>query len=137
MALNTILYNVGRNAALDAGGITALLANGKIQIRTGTQPAAEGALTGTLLSTMAFGATALGAAASGVATANAITSDPNAVATGTAGYVALLKSDNATVVATGSVGTSAANLVLATLSINAGNVVSCSALTLTIPAQGA
>jgi hypothetical protein len=137
MALNTLLYNVARNAALDAGGITALLANGKIQIRTGSQPAAEGALTGTLLATLTFGATALGAAASGVATANAITSESNAPATGTAGYVALLKSDNATVVATGSVGTSGANLNLSTLTINATNIVSCSSLTLTIPAQGA
>lgn len=137
MAVNTILYNVARNAALDAGGITALLAGGKIQIRTGAQPAAEGALTGTLLSTLTFGTPALGAAAAGVATANAITSDADAAATGTAGYVALLKSDNATVVATGSVGLSAANLVLATLTINQHNIVSISSLTLTIPAQGA
>jgi hypothetical protein len=137
MAVNTLLYVVSRNAALDAVGITSLLSAGKMQIRTGTQPAADAALTGTVLATLTFGAPALGAAASGVATANAITSDSNAAATGTAGYVAFLKSDNTTVVATGSVGTSAANLVLATLTINAGNVVSCSSLTLTIPAQGA
>lgn len=137
MALNTIFYNVARNAALDAGGISALLNNGKIQIRTGAQPAAEGALTGTLLATLTFGATAFGAAASGVATANAITSESNAPATGTAGYCALLKSDNTTVVMTGSVGTATANLILSTLTINAGNVVSCSSLTITIPAQGA
>ena len=137
MAVNTLLYIVARNAALDAGGITALLASGKIQIRSGVQPAADAALTGVLLSTLTFGATALGAAATGTATANAITSDPSAVATGTAGYVALLKTDNTTVVLTGSVGTAAANLILSTLSIAAGNVVSCSALTLGIPAQGA
>jgi hypothetical protein len=136
MALNTLLYNVARNAALDAGGITALLALGKIQIRTGAQPAAEAALTGTVVATMTFGATALGAAASGTATANAITSDTNATG-GTAGYVAFLKSDNTTVVATGSVGTSASNLVLSTLTIGAGSTVSCSSLTLSIPAQGA
>ena len=137
MALNTLLYVVARNAALDAGGITALLAAGKIQIRSGTQPAAEAALTGTLLATLTFGSPALGAAVAGVATANAITSEPNAPATNTAGYCALLQSDNTTVVMTGSVGTSGANMNLATLTINAGNVVSCSSLTVTIPAQGA
>lgn len=137
MALNTLLYQVARNAGLDAGGITALLAAGKIQIRVGAQPAADAALTGTLLSTLTFGSPALGAASAGVATANAITADSSAAASGTAGYVALLKSDNTTVVATGSVGTSAANLVLSTLTITATNVVSISSLTLGIPAQGA
>ena len=116
MAPNTRLYTVALNAALDAVGITALLAGGQIQIYTGAQPAVQGALTGTKLSTLTFGSPALGAASGGVATANAITQDSSA---------------------TGSVGTSGANMNLATLSINAGDVVTCSSLTLTIPAQGA
>ena len=136
MALTTLLYNVARNASLDAGGITALLANGIIQVRSGAQPAAEDALTGTVVATLTFGATALGSALAGVATANAIASDTNAVG-GTAGYCALLKSDATTVVCTGSVGTSGANMNLATLTISAGVTVSCSALTITVPAQGA
>lgn len=136
MALNTLLYNVARSAGLDAGGISALLNNGIIQIRTGAQPAAEAALTGTVCATLTFGATAFGAASNGQATANAIASDTNAVG-GTAGYVALLKSDTTTVVATGSVGTSGANMNLSSLTIPAGVTVSCSSLTLTIPAQGA
>jgi hypothetical protein len=137
MAPNTRLYTVALNAALDAVGITALLAGGQIQIYTGAQPAVQGALTGTKLSTLTFGSPALGAASGGVATANAITQDSSAANTGTAGYFALTKSDGTTVVATGSVGTSGANMNLATLSINAGDVVTCSSLTLTIPAQGA
>lgn len=139
MALNTILYNIARNAALDAGGITALLANGKIQLRTGAQPAAEGAITGTLLATGTFGSPALGAAANGVATANTITQESDAPATNTAGYVALLKADNSTVVATGSVSTTPGdgNLVMASLDITQHNVVSFDSLTITIPAQGA
>lgn len=136
MALNTILQTVAVNAALDAGGITALLANGLIQVRTGTQPAANAALTGTVCATLTFGETALGAAALGVATANAIANDTNAVG-GTAGYVALLKSDATTVVATGSVGTTGANMNLSNLTIAAGVTVSCTSLTLTIPFQGA
>ena len=50
----------------------------------------------------------------------------SAAASGTAGYHALLKSDASTVVATGSVGTSGADLNLSTLAIQAGQTVSCS-----------
>ena len=64
------------------------------------------------------------------ATANAITS-ATAGNTGTAGYHAILKSDGTTVVLTGSVGTSGADLNLATLSIVSGATVSCSSYTFT------
>ena len=113
---------------------TALLNNGFIKIYTGSQPAVNGAVTGTLLATLTFGATAFGASsASGTtctATANTITSG-TAGNTGTAGYFALVKSDNTTVVATGSVGTSGADLNFATTTITSGNTVAVSAFTIT------
>lgn len=123
------------------GAVTPLLNSGTIQIFTGSQPAdANQALTGTLLATMTFGATAFGApTASGstgsrivTATANAITSG-TAGATGTAGYFAVLKSDGTTVAGMGSVGTSGADLNLSTLSIVSGATISCSSFTITQP----
>lgn len=121
MATNPQWYDAVIIAALET--ITADLDSGTIQVYSGAQPALDGALTGTLLATATFSATAFAAAtaAGGVvsAVANAITSGVIA-ATGTAGYVALLKSDGTTVVMTGSVGTAAADLILNTLSFVAG-----------------
>jgi hypothetical protein len=119
-------------ACVNAG--TALLNNGYLNIYTGGQPALDGGISGTLLVSLAFGSTAFASAtASGgvvTATANAI-ANGTAGSTGTAGYFALLKSDDATVVATGSVGTSGADLNLSTTSIVSGAVVSCSSFTIT------
>ena len=114
--------------------ITSLLNSGFLEIWTGSQPSLDGSLTGTKLAKLTFGATAFGSAtASGgtvTAAANAIGS-ATALATGTAGYFALLKSDDSTVVATGSVGTSGADLNLNTLSITSGITVSCSSFDIT------
>lgn len=80
-----------RNAANDARA--ALLNGGTMQIRTGAQPTNVGdAAAGTLLGTVTFNATAFGASSTGVATANAITSDTSADASGTAGHARLLTS---------------------------------------------
>jgi len=110
------------------------LNSGFLEIYTGSQPAVDAALTGTLLATLTFGATAFGASSSsgGIVTAiaNAITSG-TAGNTGTAGYFALLKSDGTTVVATGSIGTSGCDLNISTTSINSGDNVSCSSFTVT------
>lgn len=74
-----------RNAALDAIG--ARLNSGKIEIRTGTQPTnITDASTGTLLATPTYGATAFASASAGSMSANSITSDTNAAASGDAGY---------------------------------------------------
>ena len=112
----------------------ALCNNGTLRIYTGSQPALNGALSGTLLATLTFGATAFGTpTASGgtvTAAANSITSG-TAAASNTAGYFALVKSDTTTVVATGSVGTSGADLNLNSLAISSGATVSCSAFSLT------
>lgn len=134
MANNPLFYDATVEAAVNAA--TALLNNGFLKIYTGSQPALDGAVTGTLLVTLTFGATAF---ASSTATGGTVTATANSITsgtagnTGTAGYFALVKSDNTTVVATGSVGTSSADLVLSSLSIVASGVVSCSSFVITQP----
>lgn len=122
-ANNPLWYDAAVNA------VTALLNSGFIKVYSGSQPGLNVAVTGTLLATMTFGATAFGASSSGTATANAITSG-TAGNTGTAGYFALVKSDTTTVVGTGSVGTSGSDLNLNSTSISSGAPVSCSAFTI-------
>lgn len=134
MANNPEFYDATEIAAVNAR--TALLNNGFLEIYTGSQPALDGSLTGTKLAKLGFGATAFGtptaSAGTVTAAANSISS-ASALATGTAGYFALLKSDDSTVVATGSVGTSGADLALNTLSISSGVNVSCSAFSISQP----
>lgn len=133
MANNPLLYDAASQTTVNA--FTATLNSGFLQIFTGAQPGQNGALTGTLLASLTFSATAFAGATSSAGTttavANAIT---GAVAgnTGTAGYFALLQSNGSTVVATGSVGTSGADLNLSTLGITAGQTVSCSSFTVTM-----
>lgn len=119
------------DAAVDAvtGHASVSLNSGTIEIRSGAQPALDVALTGTVLVVLTFGATAFGASSSGTATANAITNG-TASATNTAGYFAL-KTSGGTVVMTGSVGLSGADLNLSSLSIVSGAIVSCSSFTIT------
>lgn len=84
----TRITQAAAKAAVDS--VTALLNSGTVEIRTGSQPAsANTAASGTLLGTLTLNATAFGAATTAspsVATANAITSDTAADATGTAGW---------------------------------------------------
>ncbi len=127
MANNPLWYDAAVNGV--TGNAACSLDSGFIKIYSGAQPALNGALTGTLLATLTFGAAAFGASAGGTATANAITSG-TAAATGTAGYFALVKSDGTTVVMTGTVGTSGADLDLSSLSVTSGVTVSCSAFTI-------
>lgn len=130
--------------AATIGDLTNLGANfngGFLLIYSGSQPAdANQAPTGTLLAKLPLSATAFGTpAASGsagsrvvTATANAITS-ANALATGTAGYFAIVKSDGVTVVAMGSVGTSGCDLNLNSTSLTSGNLVVISSFTISQP----
>ena len=125
-----------RNAALDAMLSTA--GNGSLRIYSGTAPAdADAALSGnTLLAVLPLGATAFGAAVNGVATANAITADASADATGTPTFFRLLASDGTTVIFQGTAGASGQELNLSNLSggqIVAGGSVSVSSLTITQP----
>jgi hypothetical protein len=123
---------VARNAQLDA--LAALADSGYLRIYSGSPPATpETAASGVLLAELRLNATAFGAAASGVITANAITSDSSADATGSAGYYRVLQSDGTTVLWDGSVSTSGADLNLNSVAIQSGATVSISALTYTLP----
>lgn len=134
MPNNPLFYDATVVAAVNAA--SSLLNNGFLNIYTGGQPSLNGGVSGTLLVQLTFGGTAFATASAtgGVvtATANAITNG-TASNTGTAGYFALVKSDASTVVCTGSVGTSGADLNLSTLAIVSGAVVSCSSFTITEP----
>ena len=131
MALNPTLSNVAANAEADAA--CALANTGYLRIYDGAQPANADTAVGAqvLLAELRFGATAFGAASAGVATANAITADSSANATGTATWFRVLKSDGTTALWDGSVGTATANLVLDSVSIVIGGVISVTAFTFT------
>lgn len=133
-ASRTTGANAARDAALNA--VTATVNNGTVRIYSGTAPAnADAALSGnTLLAQLTLGATAFGAAASGVATANAISADTSADATGTPTFFRLLASNGTTVVYQGTAGASGQELNLSNLSggqIVAGGSVSVTSLTVT------
>jgi hypothetical protein len=134
MAANPKLSSTSVNAEADA--VAALCNSGYLKIYAASQPAtADTALSGqTLLATLRFGATAFGSAVAGVATANAITQDSDAAATGTAAFFRVLKSDNSTVVFDGNIGTSAADLVMATLSIVQHAIITITSFTFTASA---
>lgn len=125
------ITTANRNRAADA--VTARANSGSLRIYDGTPPAdANAALSGnTLLASLPMSATAFAAAASGVATANAITADSSADASGTATFFRVLETDGTTVVFQGTVGVSGAELNLNSVSIVAGGNVSVTSLTYT------
>jgi hypothetical protein len=132
MAANPKFSNLCVNGEADFIGVAA--DSGYIRIYDGAQPTnADTAVSGqVLLAELRFGADAFPAASAGVLTANAITSDASADATGTAAWARILKSDGTSVLMDGTVGTSSANVVINSVAISAGAVVSCSSLTITI-----
>lgn len=129
MPLNTQLANATVNGQAD--NLSARLNGGYLRILDGTQPAtADTAITTqVVLAELPFSATAAPAAVNGLITFNALTSDTNANATGTATWFRAVQSDGTTVVMDGSVGTSSANLVLNSTSITAGGTVAVSSFT--------
>lgn len=139
MTTSPVISMLSAEAALNA--ITALLNTGgaaSIKIYTGTQPANTLASeTGTLLATLTCSSTAFASATDGgtnglaTALANAITSG-TAVATGTAGHFRALNGSG-TCIVMGSCGTSAADMLLNTTSINSGDTVAASSWTMTLP----
>lgn len=135
--LSTSARTTGTNAARDAAlnAISVTLNAGILRIFSGTAPAdANAALAGnTVLAELTLNATAFGAAAAGVATANAIGQDISADNTGTPTFFRLLTSALA-VQYQGTAAASAAELNLSGLSggqIVAGGTVSVSSLTMT------
>jgi hypothetical protein len=133
MATNPVLGVAARNASVAAIGT--LLNGGKIEIRTGSQPAnPDTAATGTLLGTLTLSATAFGSASTGTITANAITGDSSADNSGTAAWFRAYKSDGTTGVIDGTVGTSGADMNLSSTSIVAGGTINLTSWTITQPA---
>lgn len=135
MAKATTLANAAVQAEGDALG--PLLNNGYLRIYSGTQAATADTAIGAQvkLAELRFNATAFGATSTGgVLTANAITSDTNAPATGTATWFRALKSDGTTPIMDGTVDVTgnSPNLVLSTVSIVAAATVSVSSFTHTI-----
>ena len=129
LRLATATRNAGCNAIGDA------LNSGTIQIRTGAQPTnVADAAAGTLLGTLTFGATAFGASATGVKTANAITSDISADASGTAGYARLLDS-GAAIHSDADCAQGSGTFNFDNSVIVAGGVIAVSSMTLTVPIQ--
>lgn len=139
MATNPMISPARAKAMLD--NLTGNFNSYFINIYTGAIPASCGASeAGTQLAAPQFGATAFGASVDGVstgimtATANAITSDTNADATGTAGHFRCSSTDGGgTVVAQGTCGTSSADMIMNTTSITAGDTIAISAFTITLP----
>ncbi len=119
-----------RNAGLDAA--LALVNGGKLRIYDGTQPTNADTALGAqvLLADLALNATAFGSAASGVSTANSITSDTSADATGTATWGSLLNSSSVRKLDF-SVGTASADLNLNSTAIQSGATVAVTSLTVT------
>lgn len=122
-----------RNAFLDSID-TSIGASGFLRFYDGTQPTNVATALGAqvLLAELPLSATAFGAAASGVLTANAITTDASAVA-GTVSWATLTTSAGVRVVDC-SVGTSGADITVNSTAFSAGAAVSCSALTITFAA---
>jgi len=108
------------------------LDNGYLRVYSGTRPTnPDTALSGnTLLAELRFSATAFGASASGVKTANAI-AQGTAAATGTASFFRALKSDGTTAVVDGTVGTSGTDAIIGNTSIVSNEPVTCSSLVIT------
>ena len=123
-----------RNVFLDSID-TSIGASGFLRIYDGTQPTNVATALGAQvkLAELPLSATAFGAAAAGVLTANAITTDASADATGTASWATLVTSAGVRVVDF-SVGTSGADLNLNSVGITAGAAVAVSSLTITFPA---
>lgn len=138
MPSNFRLGTAPRNAACNA--ITARCNSGTIAIRTGAPPAnVADASSGTLLGTCTFGATAFGASATGTATANAITPDISADASGTAGYFRVFANGAADTAGEfqGTAGNAAAtpDMTFDNSTIVAGGTISISSMTISVPIQ--
>jgi hypothetical protein len=117
-----------RNAATDA--VTALIgASGNLVFRI--SPSTVSA-PGTAVATLPLSATAFGAASSGTATANAITSDTNATGNASPVAFATLQTSVGTVVIQCAVAASGSDINMTNgLVVSAGDTVSCSSLTYT------
>ena len=141
-ASNFKLSTAARNKACDGivDDIDTGTGAGTIAVRTGAPPTnVNDASTGTLLGTLTHSATAFGAASTGVATANAITSDTSADASGDAGHFRTYRGAAADTAATfqGTAGNAGdtPDLTFDNKSIVAGGTIAISSFTVTVPIQ--
>jgi len=140
VAANPTISNAAAKAACDAvvDLLDAGAGAGKLQIYDGAQPANPDEAVGaqTKLAELTLNDPAFGDAADdtpgGKATANAITDDSDADATGTAAWFRAVDSDGNAVI-DGSVGTADADLILDSVSITAGQTVKVTSWTVTMP----
>lgn len=131
MANNPKRTNLAANTAADA--MCTLANSGLLRIYDGTQAATADTAIGAqvLLAELTLNATAFGSAVAGVATANAVTQDSSANATGTATWFRVVKTDGTTNLWDGSVGTASADLILNSVAISSGAAVSITSFTVT------
>lgn len=88
----------------------------------------------TLLATLTFSSTAFGASSNGVATANSITSDTSADDTGTVGVFQILNGESSPLLS-GTCSASGGDINFNTTSINTGDSIAVTSLTVTVPAS--
>lgn len=133
MALNLKLAHVGSQAAADA--LVALLNGGFLDIYDGAQPATPNTAISTQnrLASLTYANPAFGASVNGVATANAIGTDTDADATGTAAWFRAFKSDHTTAVLDGSVGVGTFDVNIDSTAIQQHAQVAVSSQTITVP----
>lgn len=131
-AISAAMKVAAAQAAVDTLGTAC--DSGTLKFYTGTAPANAGAITTqTLLGTCTFGATAFGSGTAenpSVATANAITQDASADASGTVGFVRVL--DGSTVLGDLTVGLaeSGAEVIMDSLDVTAGSPISIASCTI-------
>lgn len=121
-------------AAQMMAAFAALAASGTLEIYSGVQPAnSDTAVTNQVeLVGFTLGSPAFGAASEGVMAANAITPSV-ALATGTAAWFRLFKSDGTTAIMDGSVGTTGCDLNLETTTITDGDIIGVTSFTISMP----
>lgn len=109
---NSRLSDAAANA--EANALAALLNNGYMRMYSGTQPANANTpiTTQTLLATLRLGNPAFGSASGGQITANPLTPDSDAAATGAASFARFFESDGTTVVMDVSVGTTGSGAII-------------------------
>lgn len=127
MAINNIATSV-RNAMCDAFVDQIDVGSGTAVLRI------YNAGFSTLLAELSFSSTAFGSASNGTATANSISDDTSANATGTASVFRVLNKDGTTVFE-GTVGVSGADINFNSVSITSGDRISISSMTVTMPAS--
>jgi hypothetical protein len=129
MQWSVAIRNAGNDAITTAAGTSAL-----IKMYSGTIPTNVGTALGAqvLLATLPCSVTFAPASASGVLTLNAISNDTSADAAGTGSFFQITTSGG-TAIGQGTLGTSGADINLATVTFSIGLVVSVTSFTYTQP----